>query len=37
VRKLASLRDALLAALNPGDQGAPPVPPSVRPSRADAA
>jgi [protein-PII] uridylyltransferase len=36
-RKLASLRDALLAALNPGDHGAPPVPPSVRPSRADAA
>jgi [protein-PII] uridylyltransferase len=36
-RKLAILRDALLEALNPNDQGAPPLPPPVRPSRADAA
>jgi [protein-PII] uridylyltransferase len=36
-RKLAILRDALLAALNPNDQGAPLVPPPGRPTRADAA
>jgi [protein-PII] uridylyltransferase len=37
-RKLATLRDALLAALTPpGDLEAPPVPPPVRPRRADAA
>jgi [protein-PII] uridylyltransferase len=36
-RKLAILRDALLAALNPNDQGAPLVPPPARPTRADAA
>jgi [protein-PII] uridylyltransferase len=37
-RKLATLRDALLAALTPpGGIDAPPVPPPVRPRRADAA
>jgi len=37
-RKLATLRDALLSALGPpGDQEAPPVPPPLRPKRADAA
>jgi [protein-PII] uridylyltransferase len=36
-RKLAILRDALLAALSPNDQGAPPLPPPMRPTRADAA
>jgi len=37
-RKLATLRDALLAALSPpGELEAPPVPPPMRPKRADAA
>ena len=37
-RKLTALRDALLGALTPsGDMEAPPVPPPMRPKRADAA
>jgi [protein-PII] uridylyltransferase len=37
-RKLATLRDALLGALTPpGDLEAPPLPPPIRPKRADAA